>query len=192
MGCVLSPSHARCLLTSISIAIAAVSTGVRVWGCDKQVRHVAQTMMADDWAGFNITEESLQAQWAIWVDYAMASGSPIGVAGLEKTVVTAAKFSNGKWVDVPVKLKIPKGAGGFDDLPEVVPQMSLREAYPHMGILRSLGGGRQHMRKKLRKGVAALVHKVRRVKFDRGQHIQCANCLKGPHAYSCREQHTIL
>ena len=179
MGCVLSPSHARCLLTSISIAIAAVSTGVRVWGCDKQVRHVAQTMMADDWAGFNTTEESLQAQWAIWVDYAMASGSPIGVAGLEKTVVTAAKFSDGKWVDVPVKLKIPKGAGGFDDLPEVVPQMSLREAYPHMGILRSLGGGRQHMRKKLRKGVAALVHKVRRVKFDRGQHIQCANCLKG-------------
>ena len=179
MGCVLSPSHARCLLTSISIAITAVSTGVRVWGCDKQVRHVAQTMMADDWAGFNTTEESLQAQWAIWVDYAMASGSPIGVAGLEKTVVTAAKFSNGKWVDVPVKLKIPKGAGGFDDLPEAVPQMSLREAYPHMGILRSLGGGRQHMRKKLRKGVAALVHKVRRVKFDRGQHIQCANCLKG-------------
>ena len=111
MGCVLSPSHARCLLTSISIAIAAVSTGVRVWGCDKQVRHVAQTMMADDWAGFNTTEESLQAQWAIWVDYAMASGSPIGVAGLEKTVVTAAKFSNGKWVDVLVKLKIPKGAG---------------------------------------------------------------------------------
>ena len=62
MGCVLSPSHARCLLTSISVAIAAVSSGVRVWGCDKRVRHVAQTMMADDWAGFNTTEESLQAQ----------------------------------------------------------------------------------------------------------------------------------
>ena len=35
------------------------------------------------------------------------------------------------------------------------------------------------MRKKLRKGVAALVSKVRKVKFDKGQHIQCANCLKG-------------
>ena len=28
MGCVLSPSHARCLLTSISVAVAAVSNGV--------------------------------------------------------------------------------------------------------------------------------------------------------------------
>ena len=144
MGCVLSPSHARCLLTSISVAIAAVSSGVRVWGCDRRVRHVAQTMMADDWAGFNMTEESLQAQWAVWVDYAMASGSPIGVAGLEKTVVTAARFTEGKWADVPVKLKIPRGSGGFDDLPEVVPQLPLHEAYPHkMGILRSIavGGG---------------------------------------------------
>ena len=75
MGCVLSPSHARCLLTSISVVIAAVSSGVRVWGCDKRVRQIAQTMMADDWAGFSTTAESLQAQWAIWVDYAMASGS---------------------------------------------------------------------------------------------------------------------
>ena len=148
MGCVLSPSHARCLLTSISVAIAAVSSGVRVWGCDKRGRHVAQTMMADDWAGFNTTEESLQAQWAVWVDYAMASGSPIGVAGLEKTVVTAARFTNGKWVDVPVKLKIPRGSGGFDDMPEMVPQLPLNDAYPHMGILRSIEGGRQHMRKK--------------------------------------------
>ena len=179
MGCVLSPSHARCLLTSVSVAIAAVSSGVRVWGCDRRARHVAQTMMADDWAGFNTTEESLQAQWAVWVDYAMASGSPIGVAGLEKTVVTAARFTEGKWVDVPVKLKIPRGSGGFDDLPEVVPQLPLLEAYPHMGILRSICGGRHHMRKKLRKGVAALVSKVRKVKFDKGQHIQCANCLKG-------------
>ena len=179
MGCVLSPSHARCLLTSISVAIAAVSSGVRVWGCDKKARHVAQTMMADDWAGFNTTEESLQAQWAVWVDYAMVSGSPIGVAGLEKTVVTAAKFVGGKWVDIPVKLPIPRGAGGFKDMPEFVPQMSYKEAYPHMGMPRSIGGGRRHMRAKLRKGVAALVGKLRRVKFDRGQHITCANCLKG-------------
>ena len=28
-------------------------------------------MMADDWAGFSTTEESLHAQWAVWVDYAM-------------------------------------------------------------------------------------------------------------------------
>ena len=179
MGCVLSPSHARCLLTSISIAIAAVSSGVRVWGCDKKARHVAQTMMADDWAGFSTTEESLQAQWAVWVDYAMATGSPIGVAGLEKTVVTAARFHKGKWVDIPVKLRIPSGAGGFKDMPELVPQMSCREAYPHMGIPRSICGGRGHMQAKLRKGVAALVHKLRRVRFDQGQHVTCANCLKG-------------
>ena len=179
MGCVLSPSHARCLLTSISIAIAAVSCGVRVWGCDKKARYVAQTMMADDWAGFNTTEESLQAQWAVWVDYAMATGSPIGVAGLEKTVVTAARFHKGKWVDVPVKLRIPGGAGGLKDMPEFVPQMSCREAYPHMGIPRSICGGRGHMQAKLRRGVAALVHKLRRVKFDKGQHVTCANCLKG-------------
>ena len=179
MGCVLSPSHARCLLTSISIAIAAVSSGVRVWGCDKKARHVAQTMMADDWAGFNTTEESLQAQWAVWADYAMATGSPIGVAGLEKTVVTAARFHKGKWVDIPVKLRIPDGAGGFKDMPAFVPQMSCREAYPHMGIPRSICGGRGHMQAKLRKGVAALVHKLRRVKFDQGQHVTCANCLKG-------------
>ena len=54
MGCVLSPSHARCLLTSISVSIAAVSAGVRLWGCEGKARYVAQTMMADDWAGFNI------------------------------------------------------------------------------------------------------------------------------------------
>jgi len=83
------------------------------------------------------------------------------------------------WVDVPVRLRIPRGDGGLEDLPEVVPQLPLHEAYPHMGILRSIGGGRHHMRKKLRKGVAALVSKVRKVKFDKGQHIQCANCLKG-------------
>ena len=179
MGCVLSPSHARCLLTSISVAIAAVSSGVRVWGCDKKARQVAQTMMADDWAGFNTTEESLQAQWAVWVDYAMATGSPIGVAGLEKTVVTAARYSGGKWVDVTVKLRIPGGEGGFKDMPEFVPQMGCRDAYPHMGIPRSICGGREHMRAKMRKGVAALVHKLRRIRFDKGQHVTCANCLKG-------------
>ena len=102
-------------------------------------------MMADDWAGFSTTEESLHAQWAVWVDYAMASGSPIGVAGLEKTVVTAASFENGRWVDIPVKLRVPTGAGGFDDLPGVLPQMAFRDAYPHMGILRSIGGSRQRI-----------------------------------------------
>ena len=63
MGCVLSPSHARCLLTSISVSIAAVSAGVRLWGCEGRARYVAQTMMADDWAGLNTTEEPVQAQW---------------------------------------------------------------------------------------------------------------------------------
>ena len=62
-------------------------------------------MMADDWAGLNTTEESVQAQWRMWVDYALAAGSPIGVAGLEKTVITAATYHKGRWVDVPVKLK---------------------------------------------------------------------------------------
>ena len=75
----------------------------------------------------------------------MASGSPIGVAGLEKTVVTAASFENGRWVDIPVKLRVPTGAGGFDDLPGVLPQMAFRDAYPHMGILRSIGGSRQRI-----------------------------------------------
>ena len=40
MGCVLSPSHARCLLTSISVSIAAVSAGVRLWGCEGKARYV--------------------------------------------------------------------------------------------------------------------------------------------------------
>ena len=179
MGCVLSPSHARCLLTAISVAIAATSSGVRIWGCEKQARLVAQTMMADDWAGFNTSEASLQAQWGTWVDYAMASGSPIGVAGLEKTVVTAATFRNGKWTNVSVKLRVPRVPGGMVDLPEFIPQMPFDEAYPHMGLPRSIGGDRKHMMKKLRKGVMALVSKLRKIKLDRGQHIQCANCLKG-------------
>eukprot|EP00964_Phaeocystis_antarctica_P010638 scaffold5852_cov100-Phaeocystis_antarctica.AAC.1 len=110
-----TPSHARCLLTSISVAIAATSSGVRIWGCEKQARLVAQTMMADAWAGFNTSEASLQAQWGTWVDYAMASGSPIGVAGLEKTVVTAASFRNAKWTNMPVKLRVPKVPGGMVD-----------------------------------------------------------------------------
>ena len=76
-------------------------------------RYVAQTMMADNWAGLNTTEESVQAQWRMWVDYALAAGSPIGVAGLEKTVITAATYRKGRWVDVPVKLKVPKTAGGI-------------------------------------------------------------------------------
>ena len=129
MGCVLSPSHARCLLTAISVAIAAVSSGVRVWGCERTARHVAQTMMADDWAGLNTTEESLQAQWSVWMDYAMATGSPIGVDGLEKTVVTAATYREGKWVDVTVKLRVCRGEGGLSDLPEFIPQMPFQEAY---------------------------------------------------------------
>eukprot|EP00964_Phaeocystis_antarctica_P049875 scaffold28882_cov61-Phaeocystis_antarctica.AAC.1 len=109
----------------------------------------------------------------------MASGSPIGVAGLEKTVVTAASFRNGKWTNVPVKLRVPKVPGGMVDLPEFIPQLPFDEAYPHMGILRSIGGDRKHMMKKLRKGVMTLVSKLRKVKLDRGQHIRCANCLKG-------------
>ena len=114
-------------------------------------------MMADDWAGFNTTEESLQAQWSVWMDYAMATGSPIGVAGLEKTVVTAATYREGKWVDVTVKLRVCRGEGGLSDLPEFIPQMPFQEAYPHMGILRSIGGDRGHMMKKIRRGVLCLV-----------------------------------
>jgi len=127
--------------------------------------------MADDWAGFNTTEESLQAQWGVWMDYAMATGSPIGVAGLEKTVVTAATFRKGKWVDVTVKLRVCRGEGGLSDLPEFIPQMPFHEAYPHMGILRSIGGDRGHMMKKIRRGVLCLVSRLRKIKFDRGQHI---------------------
>ena len=48
MGCVLSPSHARSLLTIISEAIAAVSAGIQLWGCRHEARKIAQTMMADD------------------------------------------------------------------------------------------------------------------------------------------------
>ena len=189
MGCVLSPSHARCLLTSISVSIAAVSAGVRLWGCEGRARYVAQTMMADDWAGLNTTEESVQAQWRTWVDYAMAAGSPIGVAGLEETVITAATFHKGKWVDIPVKLKVPKDAGGMVDLPDYVPQMRVDDAYPHMGIPRSIGGDRKFLMKKLRKGTVTLVAKLKRVNLDRGQHIRCANCLKGSYSgYYCRRR----
>ena len=70
----------------------------------------------------------------MWIDYALASGSPIGVAGLEETVVSAATFRKGKWLDVPVKLKVPKDAGGMGDLPNYLPQMRADEAYPHMGL----------------------------------------------------------
>eukprot|EP00964_Phaeocystis_antarctica_P127368 scaffold91050_cov26-Phaeocystis_antarctica.AAC.1 len=65
------------------------------------------------------------------------------------------------------------------DLPEFIPQLPFDEAYPHMGLPRSIGGDRKHMMKKLRKGVMALVSKLRKIKLDRGQHIRCANCLKG-------------
>ena len=75
--------------------------------------------MADDWCGFNSTVESLRAQWKIWVDYALASGSPIGVEDLEKTVVTAGRWDGKKWVDVKVVLEIPHGEGGMTGLPEV-------------------------------------------------------------------------
>ena len=129
-------------------------------------------MMADDWAGLNTTEESVQAQWRMWVDYALAAGSPIGVAGLEKTVITAATYRKGRWVDVPVKLKVPKTAGGMLDLPDCVPQMRFDDAYPHMGIPRSICGNREFLIKKLRKGTVALVTKLKRVNLDRGQHIR--------------------
>ena len=33
-------------------------------------------------------------------------------------MVTAAKYSGGKWVDVAVKLRIPGGEGGFKDMPQ--------------------------------------------------------------------------
>ena len=124
----------------------------------------------------------MQAQWRMWVDYALAAGSPIGVAGLEKTVITAATYRKGRWVDVPVKLKVPKTAGGMLDLPDCVPQMRFDDAYPHMGIPRSICGNREFLIKKFRKGTVALVTKLKRVNLDRGQHIRCANCLKGSYA----------
>ena len=87
---------------------------------------MAQVMMADDWCGFNSSVESLHAQWKIWVDYALASGSPIGVEDLEKTVVTAARYDGKKWVDVKVVVVIPHGSGGMEGLTEVVPQFRSR------------------------------------------------------------------
>ena len=98
----------------------------------------------------------------MWIDYALASGSPIGVAGVEKTVVTAATFRKGKWQDVPVKLKVPKGAGGMNDLPDYLPQMRADEAYPHMRLPRSIGGDRKYLVKKLRKGTVTLVAKLQK------------------------------
>ena len=44
----------------------------------------------------------------------------IGVEGLEKTVVSAAEWRDGRWVDVAVKLRVPSGAGGMVGLPEFV------------------------------------------------------------------------
>ena len=108
----------------LGLGVTSVKLGLEV-----KARYVAQTMMADDWAGLNTSEESVQAQWRMWVDYALAAGSPIGVAGLEKTVITAATFHKGKWVDIPVKLKVPKDAGGMVDLPDYVPQMRVDDAY---------------------------------------------------------------
>jgi len=179
MGCVLSPNHARMILTAISVAVAAVSSGVKIWGCEKKARRVVDTMMADDWLGFNVTEKSLREQWRVWVDYALASGSPIGVAGLEKTVVAAATFKNGRWVNIPVRLEIPQGEGGMKGTPSAVPQLSVLQPYPHMGILRSICGSRKPFMAKLLKGAACLMGKVRRVRLDAAQHVTCANCLKG-------------
>ena len=179
MGCILSPDHARMVLTAVSVAVAAVSAGVKIWGCDAKARYVCQTMMADDWKGFNTTELSLREQWRVWVDYSLASGSPIGFAGLEKTVVAAGRYKAGKWVNVPVRLEIPQGEGGMQGAPKCVPQLSVRQVYPHMGILRAICGDRQPFMKKLLKGVGRLMGKVRRVRLDASQHVTCANCLKG-------------
>ena len=51
-----------------------------------------------------------------------------------------------------------------------------------MGLSRSIGGDRKYLVKKLRKGTIALVAKLKKVNLDRGQHIRCANCLKGSYA----------
>ena len=75
------------------------------------------------------------------------------------------------------------------DLPDHVPQMRVDDAYPHMGIPRSIGGDRKFLMKKLRKGTVTLVAKLKRVNLDRGQHIRCANCLKGSYSgYYCRRR----
>ena len=68
------------------------------------------------------------------------------------------------------------------DLPDCVPQMRFDDAYPHMGIPRSICGNREFLIKKLRKGTVALVTKLKRVNLDRGHHIRCANCLKGSYS----------
>ena len=179
MGGVLSPDHARMLLTAISASISAVSSGVKVWGCANKARRAAQVMMADDWVGYQTNEESLQRQWAMWVTYAFASGSPIGVAGLEKTVVTAARCKRGRWVNVQVNLRMPSGEGGMKGLPSRVPQLPFDAAYPHMGILRAISGCRRAFNRKLAGGVARLMQKVAAVRTDRTQHVLCANALKG-------------
>ena len=179
MGCVLSPDHARMVLIAVSVAIAAVSSGVKLWGCEAKARRIVQAMMADDWLGFNTSEASLREQWRVWVDYSLASGSPIGVAGLEKTVVAAGTYKGGRWVNVPVRLVIPQGEGGMKGAPATVPQLSVLQPYPHMGILRSICGSRKPFMAKLVKGAARLMSKVKRVRLDASQHVTCANCLKG-------------
>ena len=114
--------------------------------------------------------------------YALASGSPIGVAGLEKTVVTAARRKKGRWVNVQVNLRMPSGEGGMKGLPSRVPQLSFDAAYPHMGILRAVSGCRRAFNRKLAGGVARLMQKVAAVRTDRTQHVLCANALKGAYA----------
>ena len=67
------------------------------------------------------------------------------------------------------------------ELPEIVPQLSFKSTYmyPHVGVPRALSGSRKELRAKLKKGVVALLIKLRKVKFDRTQHVSCSNALKG-------------
>ena len=134
MGCVLSPDRAKLLMNTMGVVIRLVARSVRLWACEGSI---AQLVYCDDWLGIFTNEAELQAVWAIWVNWSLASGCRMGIEErkdkakeLSKTTVCAARWEGGWLVDVEITTLC--NHDGME-----VPRLGANEAYKHLGLPRT-------------------------------------------------------
>ena len=61
----------------------------------------------------------------------------------------------------------------------LVPQLPWHRCYPHLGILRCIGGSSKEHNGKIKGKLIGIMQRVRAARFDRSAHVMCASVLKG-------------
>ena len=174
MGCVLSPDKAKLFLNTVLVAIKAVCSGISLWGyAEGEARRIKQAAYADDWCGVFSSEQDLQRAWRVWTAWEAISGSKLGVKAKLKTVVTGARYVDGKVASVVDPLLRLRG-GGY------VPFAHHDETYKHLGNRRTASGSDVESWKHVKAKLLVALARIRRLRQPSvGEFIGVSNALIG-------------